>query len=213
MIVTGKPERPWKIPLNRQPPNDRIHDGRCIGSKLAAFPERQVVVRREDEVVARVEERRPVVRFRIVCVGPVGSLGVDSAGTVVPEVIRARPAQRVRGEVLDALHVALSEAHLQTVVVAPAARRGRRDVRDQRCGGVERTAGVESCPGRRIARHRAVAGCLQPASPNVWPCARRIRRSLTSEFVTRRSTNTFHCWVNWGRRLGSHARTCPDGLS
>ena len=31
--------------------------------------------------------------------------------------------------------------------------------------------------------------------------------------VTRRSAKTFHCWVNCGRRFGSHARTWPDGWS
>ena len=31
--------------------------------------------------------------------------------------------------------------------------------------------------------------------------------------VTRYSANTFHCWVNCGRMLGSNARTWPDGLS
>jgi hypothetical protein len=30
--------------------------------------------------------------------------------------------------------------------------------------------------------------------------------------VSIRSTKTFHCWVNWGRRFGSNARSCPDGV-
>ena len=30
--------------------------------------------------------------------------------------------------------------------------------------------------------------------------------------VSRRSTNTFHCWVNCGRRFGSKARTLPVGV-
>ena len=33
------------------------------------------------------------------------------------------------------------------------------------------------------------------------------------EGVRRYSANTFHCWVNCGRRFGSHARTWPEGWS
>ena len=165
-----------------QPPaaEDRIHDGRDVRAPGASAAERQLVVGREDQVVPGVEERRSVVPLRLVGVHPVRAFGGHARRSVVAEIVRPHSPQRVRRQVLEPLHAALAEAHLQGVVVAASARGGRRDVGDERCGREERPALLRRRPGRQDRRRPAAAGCPRPASPDDRPCGRRIRRWPTS---------------------------------
>ena len=106
-----------------------------------------------------VVERRPVVPFRLVRVHPVRALRGHAPGAVVAEVVRSRPAQRVRRQILEPFRIALANARLQRVVIAMAARGRRRDVRDEGCRRIERTPRLCRRPGRHIAdaRQRLVA--------------------------------------------------------
>ena len=119
---------------------DRVDKGRDVRPIRASAAVRQLVVRREHQVMPRVEERRTVVPLRLVGVHPVGALCGDATRPVVAEVVGLDRAQRVRRQVLEPVHEALAEAHLQRVVVAAATCGSGRDVGDERRGREQRTA-------------------------------------------------------------------------
>ena len=98
-----------------------------------------------------VVESRPVVPFRLIGVHPIRPFGLDKARTVVTEVVREDLAERVGREVLEAVSRPLAQAHLERVVVAAASRGRRRDVGDERRGGVERASLLKGRPRRGIA--------------------------------------------------------------
>src|SRR2546427_471236 len=81
----------------------------------AALPEWQLVARREHEVVPDIEERRPVVPLRLVRVHPVRAFSLHAARAVVPKVVGADPAERVRREVLETFGATLAGTDLQCV--------------------------------------------------------------------------------------------------
>ena len=102
--------------------------------------------------MADIEERRAVIRFRIVGVHPVRALGGrEATRPVVTELVRVRFTQRVRREVLETVRHALAQARLQPLVIASAARRRRRDVGDERRRREERTPILQRRPRRGIA--------------------------------------------------------------
>src|SRR5262249_1115800 len=74
----------------------------------------------------------------------------EAARAVVPQLIRLGAAQRVRRQVLEAGQRTLTQARLQTGIVAPAARRRRRDVGDERRGREQRPPILDRRPRRRV---------------------------------------------------------------
>ena len=102
--------------------------------------------------MAHVEERRPVVQFRIVGIHPIRAFGSsEAARSVIAKLVRVRFAQRVRREVLEAVQGPLSQARLQPLVIASAARRRRGDIGNERRGGEERAPILQRRPRRWIA--------------------------------------------------------------
>src|SRR5258705_13915968 len=73
--------------------------------------------------------------------------------------------------------------------------------------------------GRRVCDGAHVDGSPTPGSG--WLPSTGVTRCVALwptypifadvDGVRRYSAKTFHCWVNCGRRFGSHARTWPDG--
>ena len=150
-----------------------------------SLADRQLVARREDEVVPHVEERRPVIAVRVVRVLPVGALRGRAGGAVVAEVVAVRLAQGVRRHELEAVHVAPADARLQRVVVGVGARGRDGNRRDERLRLVQRPPRVLGCPGGRIAdaRQRLVALDRGDEVVGAIPHVAHLRRHRARQLV------------------------------
>ena len=196
--------RAWKMPLSRQPPRNGIDEPTrrrchiCVPGRTGArssprarscaarrrTPGRSSIPARRCSSSTRLRRQRRPNRSSPRLLVFVSAQACTTRGT------RSRCALRCR------------RLSLKSLVVAAAARRGRRDVGDERRRGKERTPRVGRCPGRGIAnaRQRLVALDRRHQVIRLVADIPDVGRHRAS--VSRYSTNTFHCWVNCGRRFG-----------